>query len=553
MKKIILILAVFMMSTAKAQTFDFVCTEWSCFNQLNITNLIDQGFEPVDTGRYLYQRFDEIRDDYLIISRLEIEGIFNVYLDNDLTVNEDFDTLYAALNWIASNGLNKNKRNPITIQNRPNIIVIMTDDQAWGDTGYSGHPYLRTPNLDQMTYDGMKFNRFYSAAPICHPTRASLLTGRSHERIGFVENATGILRTNEETSAEMLRNTGYATGHFGKWAVGSLTNDIIDGQFGGRNTARYQPPSNHGFDEYFAHEQNVPSWNPFRNHDGSQQRSRFWTGTNLNDRVPEEELQGSTSGLIIDRAIDFIDRHSNEPFFTNIWLDTPHVPNVGTTENEFYQRYVDITGTSGLNSEAAFLADIEDMDSHIGRIRAKLEELGIANNTIIIFFSDNGRERRHGRNIGLTGGKRELYEGGIRVPGIAVMPGTIPTGESDAVIYSNDLFSTFAGIVNYELPSNKIYDGIDAWDIITGFQERRREIVNFRYYNSAYNNRITDHRAAIQDNYKILSTNAGRSYKLYNLDEDPSERWDVKDEYPVVYSELLNQWNMWFTEIEINR
>ena len=150
------------------------------------------------------------------------------------------------------------------IESPPNIILIMADDQGWGDVGYNGHPYLKTPNLDSMAKNGAIFTRFYSAGSVCSPTRASVMTGRHPERMGICSANCGHIQNEEITLAELVKNKGYRTGHFGKWHLGTLTKDILDANRGGRkqNEIHYAPPKNHGFDVSFVTESKVPTWDP---------------------------------------------------------------------------------------------------------------------------------------------------------------------------------------------------------------------------------------------------------------------------------------------------
>ena len=230
---------------------------------------------------------------------------------------------------------------------RPNIILIMTDDQGWYDVGFNGNKEIITPNLDNLASTGIILDRFYSASAVCSPTRASVITGRNPLRIEIPNANAGHMKEQEITLPEILKRQGYRTGHFGKWHLGTLTKITKDANRGGqeKNFEHYSIPTMHGYDEYFCTESKVPTFDPMIYpgifEEGESKRygwkarenseltelygTAYWTG------IEEKEttnLNGDDAGIIMDRAIPFIEKSAREntPFFTTIWIHTPHLP-----------------------------------------------------------------------------------------------------------------------------------------------------------------------------------------------------------------------------------
>ena len=209
----------------------------------------------------------------------------------------------------------------------PNIIMIMSDDQGWGDVGFNGNKDLETPNLDSMAENGVRFDRFYAAAPLCSPTRGSCLTGRYPFRFGILAAHTGGMRVGEITVAEMLKKQGYQTGFFGKWHMGWVKPDEVS------TRGFYSPPSHHGFDEYFATTSAVPTWNPAVTPMGwdswGGKEGEPWKGGFPyvhNGREATDNLAGDDSRVMMDRVIPFVKANKDRPFFATVWFHTPHEP-----------------------------------------------------------------------------------------------------------------------------------------------------------------------------------------------------------------------------------
>jgi len=403
----------------------------------------------------------------------------------------------------------------------------MADDHGWGDTGYNEHDVLRTPHLDQMERDGLRFDRFYAAAPVCSPTRGSCLTGRHPYRYGIEFANDGHMRDEEITLAEALKPEGYATGHFGKWHLGTLTTEMKDSNRGRPGDAEhYAPPWEHGFDTCFSTEAKTPTWDPMKHPEtGEDYGTRYWTGAG---EVATENLDGDDSRVIMDRAIPFIRdaAQNDEPFLAVIWFHTPHKPVVsGSPYTEMYGEHAEYYGC------------ITAMDDQMGRLRDELAALGIADNTMLWYASDNGPEND---TPGTTGPyrarKRSLYEGGVRVPGILVWPERIGEGRvTDVPCSTSDYVPTIMDALGLSM-AERPYDGISLMPLIDGKMQERPKPIAFESKNQVA---LTDNR------YKIYSGDGGDTFELYDLVEDPSETNDIASEHPdkvVQMRAILEEW-----------
>ena len=433
---------------------------------------------------------------------------------------------------------------------KPNIILCMADDQGWGDTGYNGHPYLKTPHLDEMSQAGLRFDRFYSGAPVCSPTRGSALTGRHPYRYSVTTANAGHVREQEVTLAELLRDQGYRTGHFGKWHLGTLTNDQEDGRRGGRRPEHYAPPWEHGFDESFSAEVQMPTWNPMVD---QAFPSKYWTGPG---EFATENLDGDDSRVIMDRAIPFIRGavEDAKPFFAVIWFHTPHSPVVaGPRYRAMYEEFSE--------GEQHYYGCITAMDEQVGRLRAELRQLRVSNDTMLWYCSDNGPEGRtpqvranRGSSGGLRGRKRSLFEGGVRVPGILEWPDRIADGRTTSVPCStSDYFPTVAAMLGLEASADgRPMDGTSLLALIDGDMERRDKRIAFQCPDN--NERAVlsrfgspDH-ALIGDRYKFLSyldEERADQDMLFDLAADPGERHNLVAELPDVAAEMRTELQDW--------
>ncbi len=324
-------------------------------------------------------------------------------------------------------------------QAEPNIILVMADDQGYGDTGFTGHPTLKTPHMDAMARQSVVFNRFYASAPVCSPTRASVMTGRNPVRVN-VPNHGHYLRPQEITLAEALKSAGYVTGHFGKWHIGSVQSESPTS------------PGGAGFDEWL-------------------------TGLNYFDIDPYlsrngvyEQIEGQGSVITMDATIEFLQKHKDEgkPMFAVTWFPAPHRPH----EEQPVELPGDIVPYEG--DDAGYFREIQLIDQQLGRLRATLRELGIAENTIVWYCSDNG-----GLLEGSSGGREKkgsIYEGGLRVPAMLEWPAKYRAGEVDVPAFTSDIYPSLLAVAGVSIEHQPRLDGVDLAEVVAGRQTERPAI-----------------------------------------------------------------------------
>jgi arylsulfatase A-like enzyme len=399
---------------------------------------------------------------------------------------------------------------------RPNIILVMADDMGWGQTGYYNHPVLKTPHLDAMAAGGLRFDRFYAGAPVCSPTRASVLTGRANDRTGVPAHGHA-LRLQEKTIAQALRSAGYATAHFGKWHLNGLRGPgapilASDGRH----------PGKFGFDEWLS-------------------TTNFFDVDPLLSRRGEfEEFRGDSSEIIVAEALKFIEKHrGTKPVFAVIWYGTPHSPFRALPQDK-------AAFTSLPEASAHHYGELVAMDRSIGTLRKRLRELGIADNTLLMFCSDNGglREIQPDTVGGLRGFKGSVYEGGLRVPGIIEWPAVIKPGRITTYPASTmDIFPTIADLLG--LPRSTMIEPVDGESLKPLFTRElgpRANPIPFRF----------EGRGALVDNrYKLVSDNlAHGKFELYDLETDPKESRDISAEQPAVAQRLKQRFLAWNATVE---
>lgn len=430
----------------------------------------------------------------------------------------------------------------------PNIILLMADDLGWGDTGYNSHPALQTPNLDSMAAEGVVLTRFYAAAPVCSPTRGSCLTGRHPNRYGIFSANVGHLPEEELTLAELLKAQGYRTGHFGKWHLGTLTRDTLDANRGGKPqfANEYAPPWLHGFETCFSTESKVPTWNPMHTPEkaaggvgrqglGNHFGTFYWN--EQGERV-QDNLEGDDSRVIMDRAIDFIKATADQeqPFFAVIWFHAPHTPVVAGPKH--LAQYEGRT-----ENEQHYYGCISAMDEQIGRLRATLKTLGLYQNTLTFFTSDNGPENNKGRprSLGITKGlserKRSLKEGGIRVPGLVTFPGRLPGGRTvDKPFSTSDYLPTILEFAEMPYPDDRPLDGKSMVPWLTEETDEPAPPLFFDYQGQV---------AIIEGQYKLYKSGEDAPFKSYDLIEDPAEQKDQSGAHPKIKAKLVEAHKSW--------
>lgn len=458
-------------------------------------------------------------------------------------------------------------------QDRPNLILIMADDLGWGDPSYQGHSNIATPGLDRMAKDGMRFNRFYAAAPVCSPTRASCLTGRHPFRQSIFGANSGHLLERERNLAEVLKTAGYRTGHFGKWHLGTLTVEMKDSNRGGPNNKQhYAPPWDRGFDATFSTEAKVPTWDPLlvrpdvnrrtfweplgEGEEGESYGTAYWSH---GERV-DEPLRGDDSQLIVDRALTFMDEsiENEDPFFAVIWFHSPHLPVVAGPE--WAKAYADEEDYA-----RHYKGTVAALDAQVERVRSFLEEHALDDSTLVCFCSDNGPEGNSsapGSAGDLRGRKRSLYEGGVRVPGLMVWPGRIKAGSStDLPAVTSDYFLTLLDVAGVQVPDDRAIDGISLASWFDDVPEKRGSPICFESGNQL---------SIVDDQYKLIlkpansRSSGGRlnpngrtppidDFDLFDLAEDPSEQSSVAADHPEIVRSLHEQLGQWRTSVQASR
>lgn len=423
-----------------------------------------------------------------------------------------------------------------TPKEKPNFVLIFTDDQGYGDLGCFGSKTIRTPNLDQLAAEGRKFTSFVSASSVCSPSRAALLTGSYPKRINMAKGvlfptSTIGLHPDEHTIADHLKQQGYATACFGKWHVGHHPETL---------------PSAQGFDAYFgipySNDMNHPDnkgkpqtdaegldilWN-----DPASSLTKWKTPLMENEKIIELPVdQRTITRRCTDRGVAFIKENQKRPFFLYLPYSMPHVP-----------LYVP-DDVRDPDPKRAYINTVEHLDAEVGRIFATLRELDLAKNTYVIFASDNGpwlKNKQHGGSAGpLRDGKMSTFEGGQRVPAIFWAPGRIPSGtQTDALASTIDVLPTIAALTGKPLPAGRTIDGVDISPLLTGNAKSPRG--DFLYY--SMNGRIEGIR---QGDWKLLvpppKGNGQPNIMLFNLAEDIGEKKNLATENPELVKRLTQR------------
>ncbi|WP_215225637.1 sulfatase family protein [Echinicola shivajiensis] len=441
----------------------------------------------------------------------------------------------------------------------PNIIMIMTDDQGYMDAGFNGNKGIKTPNMDRLAGMGMVFDRFYSAGPVCSPTRASYITGRNPLRLGIGNANEGHMKKEEITLPELLKEKGYATGHFGKWHLGTLTKETKDGNRGGRpdQEVNYSLPTWHGYDTYFCSESKVATFDPLKVpeefeageslrygwkaiEEGRSSKAYgtfYWVGE---EEMANDNLEGDDARVIMDRVLPFIDQslEKDTPFFTSIWFHTPHLPVVSDIQHR--ELYANLSF-----EEQLYYGTITALDEQIGRLWDYLEENGLAKNTLILFCSDNGPEVNTPGSAGLfRGKKRSLYEGGVRVPAFAVWEGHIEGGtRTDFPAVTSDYLPTILDILDIDYPDKRPIDGESFYPLLLGKDQSRKNPIGFIYLNQ--------HRVSwVSKQYKLVRDAPDSPMELYDMLNDPSEKENIIQQLPFVASKMETELQEWLRSVE---
>lgn len=396
----------------------------------------------------------------------------------------------------------------------PNVLLIMTDDQGWGDVRSHGNPLIHTPVMDALAASGARFDRFY-VSPVCAPTRASLLTGRYHLRTGVhgVTRGHETMRSSEVTIAEVLKQAGYATACFGKW----------------HNGAHYpQHPNGQGFDEFLGF--CAGHWNNY-----------FDTPLEHNGRPVKSE--GFIIDTLTDAALQYIDEHRQQPFFCYVAYNTPHSP------FQVPDRYFDKYKQQGLDDTLACVHGMcENIDDNLGRLLKQLDDLQIADNTIVVFLTDNGPNTVR-YNGDMKGRKGSVDEGGVRVPLFVRWPGQIAPATTVSQIASHiDILPTLVELTGIDTPRTLPLDGVSLVPLLTGKQQDWPARLIYSHQFSG--NQVLVNRGSVRSQ-QHRAVFVGRNWKLYDMQNDPGQQHNLAATHPEILRPLQQSYLDWFADVTI--
>jgi len=423
-----------------------------------------------------------------------------------------------------------------TAKTQPNFIFILTDDMGFSDLGCYGGKFEPTPCLDKMAEEGIRFTQYYTASPISSPSRTGLLTGQ-HPGLW---NITSYLQTKAgNRNAEMadylytkapslprtLQAAGYKTAHIGKWHMG-----------GGRDVDDAPLITNYGYDEYLS------TWE-------SPDPDPLLTATDWIWSPEDSIKRWERTAYFVDKTLDFLKRNKGTPCFINLWPDDVHTPWVGNEEQQLTP--------GGRNSEKNFRTVLIEYDRQMGRLLDGLKELGIADNTIVIFTSDNGPAPgfKGSRTGNLRGNKASLWEGGIRMPFIVWNGGNlVPKGKVDetSVVSALDMFESLCRIAGVALPKDYRTDGMNMSRALVGKPQKRTKPIFWEYRRNSTNafpspadGDASPNLAIRHGDWKLLINANGSDTALYNLQDDPRETTPLNDKFPEKTKELSEKTLVW--------
>ncbi len=425
---------------------------------------------------------------------------------------------------------------------KPNIIFFFTDDLGWGDLGCYGNEYIKTPNIDKFASQGTRYTQFYVNSPVCAPSRVGFMTGLYPARVGLhhiimpaTQGKIYGVPTHLDPAAPLitrqLKENGYATGHFGKWHLGIANDDPHP-------------------DKYFIDEYRVL---------GGPPGCPTWQGQDDRD----VNFKNQATGLIVDEAIKFIDKHKDEPFYLNLWTIMPHAPHNPTQEQlDKYENLALKWGKSEYPYPPArqiYYAAITDIDDQFGRLMDKLDEMGVADNTIVVFSSDNGPEDMLIDRMGIgstgpfRGRKRSIYEGGVRMPFILRWPDNTPQNKIDetSVISGIDWLPTMCAVTGAKLPTGQKLDGEDISDIFKGASRPRKSPLCWQWRSRVYGHVLNQSpQLAIREGkWKLLINPDMSRVELYDIPNDPTEMTNLADKNKDIVAKMSKQVIAWSKEL----
>ena len=407
---------------------------------------------------------------------------------------------------------------------KPNVILILADDLGYADVSFDGRREWATPNLNRLALDGTVFRRWYTAAVVCAPSRAALMTGRYPIHNGVTGNSSLDLPAEEVTIAEALKSAGYATALFGKWHSGPPR----------PGHKHYTFPMDQGFDEFFGFTNAVHAWQKFP--------TQLWDGREM------KPSKGYADTLFADRAIDFIKRHKKDPFFLYVPFICPHgIPEAPQEEVDAFKGKFHESTTKPSN--AIYAAEITRMDRDIGRILKTLDDAELNQDTIVIFSSDQGatfEKLAEGTSVyfdsnrPFRGQKRTLWEGGMRVPAVVRWTGHVPShGDSHEVVHNCDVFPTLLSACGVAKPDNVQLDGQDVLDVWLGKGNSPDRTLYWEWREDG-----DTQFAAMHGDLKMVITGNNKP-ELFNVEIDPMERKTLYAEYPEELAKMKSGLDEW--------
>jgi arylsulfatase A-like enzyme len=420
---------------------------------------------------------------------------------------------------------------------KPNIILIITDDQGYGDLSCHGNPVLKTPNIDKLYFKSVRFTRFH-VSPTCAPTRAALMTGRHEFKSGVTHTIDERERLNLRafTLAQMLRLAGYTTGIFGKWHLG--------------DEADYQP-ERRGFDEVFIHGAGGIG-QTYPGSCGDAPKNTYFDPAILHNRT-FVKTKGYCTDVFFDKALSWIDaqRKEKRPFYAHIATNAPHAPLICPEADE--KKY---EGQVKPNV-AKFFGMISNIDDNVGKLLAKLQEWGLENDTIVIFMTDNGGTAGVAVfNAGMRGMKVTPYQGGTRVPFFISWPGKLPAGVDIANVAAHvDVLPTFAEIVGGKMPQSVQVDGRSLVPLLenprAAWADRNLFVHVGRWVKGQAKQSQYAHCAVHNNRFRMVSVGKGEeNWQLFDLANDPGETRDVRAEHPQVFREMKSAYDRWWRDVQ---
>ena len=431
----------------------------------------------------------------------------------------------------------------------PNVIIVITDDQGYGDLGITGNPHVQSPVIDKFAKESIRFNNFY-VSPVCAPTRSSLMTGRYSLRTGVRDTYNGgaTMASNEVTIAEMLKQVDYKTGVFGKWHLGD--------NYPSR-------PSDQGFDESLIHLSGgmgqVGDFTTYFKGDKSYFDPVLWHNNK------KESYNGYCSDIFTEQAIKFIEKNKESPFFCYLAFNAPHTPL--QVPEKYYQKYKDIDPSSGFeNDNRPFIkmtekdkedarkvyAMVTNIDDNLGKLLKKLDDLNIADNTLIIFMTDNGPQQPRYVS-GLRGRKGNVYQGGVRVPFYIRYPSSFRKNKDIETMAAHiDILPTLSQLCHVELPKEKRIDGKSLLPLIKGTDVDWSDRPLFSYWTRRYPE-LYYNMSLRKGNYKLVGKTdynaAITDFELFDLEKDPYEQKNIVSENTTIANNLKKELDETYNEL----